>query len=64
MADYDEGDVTTLELKGVPVNQATESADGMSTANDGSLEADEDDGLTDMKVRCEGDVCVPRFKAR
>ncbi len=50
MVDYDEGDVTTLELQNVPPAKTPFTGASSKTSTGG------------MEVKCEGGVCYPKFK--
>jgi len=59
--DYDEGEVNTLEILGVPMNMAGfgwEGGESELSAND-----DDEDRLMEMKVECQDDVCIPKYNA-
>jgi hypothetical protein len=57
VVDYDEGDVTTLELLKVPPN-------GINTevGSDREMENEEEIDKQGMEVKCEGNICYPKYK--
>lgn len=60
MVDYDEGDVNTIELIGVPFSKASTVWEGESELSQAD---DDDDRLMELKVECKDDVCIPKYNA-
>jgi hypothetical protein len=57
MVDYDEGEVTTLDLLNVPPN-------GLNTeiGSEKDLEEVNDQKKSRMDVECDGNICYPKYK--